>query len=123
MNYYTNKDTMMEQLTFAQQNRQRIHAVEHLFGPLSKPLSREDRVLIAEGRLMKQSRRGPRPKAFFLFNDMLVYGGIILHSRWLKKQKIFPLGEKRMIQSDKDSPEEKEKNWLDCITCRFCRVF
>ena len=84
---------MADQLIFAQENRERIQAVENSFGPLSKTLSKLDRVLIGEGRLIKQSRRGPQPKAFFLFNDVLVYGSIILHGRWHNKQKIIPLGE------------------------------
>lgn len=82
---------MADQLIFAQENRERIQAVENSFGPLSKTLSKLDRVLIGEGRLIKQSRRGPQPKAFFLFNDVLVYGSIILHGRWHNKQKIIPL--------------------------------
>ncbi len=83
----------MDQLTFAQQNRKRIHAVENSFGPSGKPLYQPGRVLIGEGRLMKQSRRGLQPRAFFLFNDVLVYGSIILNGRWHKKQQIIPLGE------------------------------
>ncbi|CAK6970449.1 pleckstrin homology domain-containing family F member 1 [Scomber scombrus] len=82
---------MADQLTFAQENRERIQAVENSFGPLSKSLSQLNRVLIGEGRLIKQSRRGPQRKDFFLFNDVLVYGSIILHGRWHKKQKIIPL--------------------------------
>lgn len=89
---------MVEQLT-AQENRERIHAVENSFGLSSKPLYQLDRVLIGEGRLMKQSRRGPQPKVFFLFNDVLVYGSIILHGRWHKKQKIIPLGEQLAVSA------------------------
>ena len=88
---------MVDQLSFAQDNRKRIHAVENSFGPSGKPLSLPDRVLIGEGRLMKQSRRGPQPKVFFLFNDVLVYGSIILNGRWNKKQKIIPLGEQLLL--------------------------
>ncbi|KAI3376790.1 hypothetical protein L3Q82_000383 [Scortum barcoo] len=74
------------------ENKKRIHAVENSFGPSGKPLYQLGRVLIGEGRLMKQSRRGPQPKVFFLFNDVLVYGSIILNGRWHKKQQIIPLG-------------------------------
>ncbi|XP_029931870.1 pleckstrin homology domain-containing family F member 2-like [Myripristis murdjan] len=82
---------MSDQLTFTLENRDRIQAVESSFGPTGKPLFQPGRVLIGEGRLLKQSRRGPQPKAFFLFNDMLVYGSIILHGRWHKNQKIISL--------------------------------
>lgn len=82
---------MMDQLTYGQENRERIHAIENSFRPTGKPLSQPGRILIGEGRLMKQSRRGPQPKVFFLFNDMLVYGSIILNGWWHKKQQIIPL--------------------------------
>nr|XP_046241261.1 pleckstrin homology domain-containing family F member 1 [Scatophagus argus] len=82
---------MVEQLLFDQENRDRIHSVENSFGPSGKPLSQPGRVLIGQGRLMKQSRRGTQPKVFFLFNDVLVYGSIILNGRWHNKQKIIPL--------------------------------
>lgn len=88
------EDTMVDQLTFSRDNQERIHAVENSFGPSGKPLSHPGRVLMGEGRLMKQSRRGPQPKVFFLFNDVLVYGSIILNGRWHKKQQVIPLGEK-----------------------------
>lgn len=81
----------MNQVTFAKDNQDRIQAVECSFGPMGKPLSQPGRILIGEGRLVKQSRRGPQPKVFFLFNDVLVYGSIILNGRWNKKQQIIPL--------------------------------
>lgn len=84
---------MVDQLTFADENRERIQAIENSFGPSGKPLYQHNRILIGEGRLMKQSRRGPQPKVFFLFNDILVYGSIILNGRWYKNQQIIPLGE------------------------------
>lgn len=88
---------MVDQLAFSQENWERIHAVENSFGPSGKPLFQQGRVLIGEGRLMKQSRRGLQPKVFFLFNDVLVYGSIILKGRWHKKQQIIPLGEQVIL--------------------------
>ncbi|XP_074515442.1 pleckstrin homology domain-containing family F member 2-like [Sebastes fasciatus] len=101
---------MVEQLTFAQDNRQRIHAVENSFGPLGKPLSMPGRVLIGEGRLMKMSRRGPQPKVFFLFNDVLVYGSIILNGRWHKKQKIIRLEDIQL--EDLEDGIKMRNQWL-----------
>lgn len=81
---------MGDTLLFPTDNERRIRAVEKSFGPTGVRLMDPGRVLIGEGRLMKQSRRGPQPKAFFLFNDMLVYGSIVI-GRWFKGQKIVPL--------------------------------
>lgn len=85
--------TMMDLLTFERENRQRIQAVENSFGPAGGSLSKPGRVLMGQGHLMKQGRRKPQPKSFFLFNDILVYGSIILNGRWHKNQKVIPLGE------------------------------
>ncbi|XP_044038306.1 pleckstrin homology domain-containing family F member 2-like [Siniperca chuatsi] len=82
---------MMDLLTFARENRERIQAVENSFGASGRPLTKEGRILMGQGRLMKQGRRKPQPKVFFLFNDVLVYGSIILNGRWHKHQKIIPL--------------------------------
>ncbi|XP_054474594.1 pleckstrin homology domain-containing family F member 1 [Anoplopoma fimbria] len=101
---------MVDQLMFAQDNRDRIHAVEHSFGPSAKPLYVPGRVLIGEGRLIKMSRRGPQPKAFFLFNDMLVYGSIILNGRWHKKQKIIPLEDSQL--EDLEDGIKMRNQWL-----------
>ncbi|XP_044053311.1 pleckstrin homology domain-containing family F member 1 [Siniperca chuatsi] len=101
---------MADQLTFAQENRERIHAVENSFGPLGKPLFQPGRVLIGEGRLRKQSRRGPQPKVFFLFNDVLVYGSIILNGRWHKKQQIIPLEDIQL--EDLEDGVRMKNQWL-----------
>ncbi|XP_033847540.1 pleckstrin homology domain-containing family F member 2-like [Periophthalmus magnuspinnatus] len=84
---------MGDTLLFANDNQRRMEAVQKCFGPSGTRILDPGRVLVGEGRLMKQSRRGAQPKAFFLFNDMLVYGSIVINGRWFKKQKIIPLGD------------------------------
>ncbi|KAK2853398.1 hypothetical protein Q5P01_006059 [Channa striata] len=101
---------MVDQLTFAEENRDRIQAVENSFGPSGKPLYRPSRVLIGEGRLMKQSRRGPQPRVFFLFNDVLVYGSIILNGRWHKNQQIIPLEDIQL--EDLEDGVKMRNQWL-----------
>ncbi|XP_010889719.1 pleckstrin homology domain-containing family F member 1 [Esox lucius] len=82
---------MVEQLAFTQENKERIQAVENSFGPSGKPLLRPNRFLVGEGRLMKLCRRRTQPKVFYLFNDILVYGSIVLNGRWHKKQQVISL--------------------------------
>lgn len=84
---------MGDTLLFPDDNQRRIRAVEKSFGPSGARLVEPERVLIGEGRLMKQSRRGPQAKAFFLFNDVLVYGSIVIDGRWFKGQRVVPLGD------------------------------
>ncbi|XP_060889367.1 pleckstrin homology domain-containing family F member 1 [Labrus mixtus] len=101
---------MVDQLTFTKENQERIHAVENSFGPLGRPLSQPGRVLIGEGRLMKLCRRGPQPKVFFLFNDVLVYGSIILNRRLHKKQQIIPLEDVQL--EDLEDSVRMRNQWL-----------
>jgi len=84
----------MDRLTFDKENRDRIHAVDVSFGPAGAPLSKPGRVLMGQGRLVKQGRRKLQAKDFFLFNDVLVYGRVILNGRWRSNQKVIPLGER-----------------------------
>ncbi|XP_029001213.1 pleckstrin homology domain-containing family F member 1 [Betta splendens] len=101
---------MVDQLTFADENRERIRAIENSFGPAGKSLYKPDRILLGEGRLTKQSRRGQQPKVFFLFNDVLVYGSIILNGRWYKNQQIIPLEEIKL--EDLEDGFRMKNQWL-----------
>ncbi|KAL6112723.1 plekhf1 [Pungitius sinensis] len=99
-----------ERVMFEQDNRERIQAVEKSFGPSGKPLFEPGRHLIGEGRLMKMSRKGPQPRMFFLFNDVLVYGTIIVNGRWHKKQKIIPLEDSQI--EDLEDGSSIRNQWL-----------
>lgn len=85
---------MMDLLTFEGENSAYIKAVENSFGVSGQPLSKPDRLLLGQGRLMKKSRRRWQLKSFFLFSDVLVYGSILPVGNWHKKQKIIALGKK-----------------------------
>ena len=46
-----------------------------------QPLAVEGRVLVGEGVLTKMCRKKPKPRQFFLFNDVLVYGSIVINKK------------------------------------------
>ena len=48
---------------------------------LSQPLKVQGRVLVGEGVLTKMCRKKPKPRQFFLFNDILVYGNIMISKK------------------------------------------
>lgn len=83
----------MDNPQFRMENRERILAVENSFMPGGKPLLAPGRILIGEGRLLKLCRRKPQPKVFFLFNDILVYGSIVVPGRWNSHQQVLRLEE------------------------------
>ncbi|KAM8844880.1 pleckstrin homology domain-containing family F member 1-like [Spinachia spinachia] len=95
---------------FKNLNRARIQAVEQSFGPAGASLSKPGRLLMGQGRLMKQGRDKPQPKVFFLFNDVLVYGSIILNGRWYKNQKVIPLEGLKL--EDMEDSETFRNQWL-----------
>ncbi|XP_020782890.1 pleckstrin homology domain-containing family F member 2-like [Boleophthalmus pectinirostris] len=101
---------MAKTLTFDRENQDRIKAVADSFGPSGKPLTLPGRVLVGEGRLLKQSRKKPQPKVFFLFNDVIVYGSILVNGRWYKKQKIIPLENIKL--EDMEDTANLKNQWL-----------
>ena len=46
---------------------------------------------MGEGVLTKACRKKPKPRQFFLFNDVLVYGNIIINKKKYTTQHIIPL--------------------------------
>ncbi|KAM9861339.1 pleckstrin homology domain-containing family F member 1 [Aulostomus maculatus] len=100
---------MLDELTL--ENHERIQVVERSFGPSVKSLSQEGRILVGEGQLVKQSRQRPQPKVFFLFNDMLVYGSIILHGRWYKKHCLSIISEDILLEDLEDGINMRNQ-WL-----------
>ncbi|KAM6223210.1 pleckstrin homology domain-containing family F member 1 [Rhynchocyon petersi] len=84
---------MVEHLANTEINSQRIAAVESCFGASGQPLALPGRVLLGEGVLTKECRKKAKPRIFFLFNDILVYGSIVLSKRKYRSQHIIPLEE------------------------------
>ncbi|XP_029014600.1 pleckstrin homology domain-containing family F member 2-like [Betta splendens] len=101
---------MTEQAEVENRKRWRIQAVEHSFGPSGRPLYQPGRTLLREGALRKQSRRRVQMKVFFLFNDVLVYGTVILHGRWHQNQNIVPLED--VLLEDVEDLEQIRNQWL-----------
>lgn len=50
-------------------------------------------MLVGEGVLTKMCRKRPKARQFFLFNDILVYGNIVIGKKKYNKQHIIPLEE------------------------------
>ena len=51
------------------------------FSTTFQPLAVPGRVLVGEGVLTKMCRKKPKPRQFFLFNDALVYGNIVINKK------------------------------------------
>ncbi|XP_072488214.1 pleckstrin homology domain-containing family F member 1 isoform X2 [Notamacropus eugenii] len=84
---------MVDHLVNTEINSQRIAAVESCFGASGQPLALPGRVLLGEGILTKECRKKPKPRIFFLFSDILVYGSIVINKRKYSSQHIIPLEE------------------------------
>ncbi|CAD5220209.1 unnamed protein product [Bursaphelenchus xylophilus] len=96
---------MVDHLKQTDINTRRIQAVEEAFGSSGVPLQHANRVLIGDGVLIKMCRKKAKPRQFFLFNDILVYG-TILSRRKFTKQRIIPLEEVR-IENVEDEGESE----------------
>jgi len=81
----------MDQLQNSSENENRINSVEKCFGSSGVLLAAPGRVLIGEGVLTKLCRKKPKERQFFLFNDILVYGTIVVNKKFFKKQQVLQL--------------------------------
>lgn len=93
----------LDHLANSEINTQRIARVEKCFGTSGIPLSITGRVLLGEGILTKICRKKPKPRKFFLFNDVLVYGSILIEKTKYTNQRIIPLEEVSVEDMDADS--------------------
>jgi len=102
-------------------NARRIGLVEGCFGSAGQPLIVPGRVLVGEGVLTKACRKKPKPRQFFLFNDLLVYGNIIINKKKYNKQHIIPLEEVK-LKSLEDEAQFKN-GWLICTRGKSFAVY
>lgn len=103
---------MVDRLANSEANSKRITVVEGCFGAAGQPLAIPGRVLIGEGILTKLCRKKPKLRQFFLFNDILVYGNIVIQKKKYNKQHIIPL-ESVTIDTAPDSAEyDLHNGWL-----------
>ncbi|XP_074659849.1 pleckstrin homology domain-containing family F member 2-like [Tubulanus polymorphus] len=84
---------MVDRLVNSEANTRRIAFVERCFGSSSQPLAVPNRVLVGEGVLTKVCRKKAKPRQFFLFNDVLVYGNILISKKKYNKQHIIDLAD------------------------------
>lgn len=112
---------MVDRLVNSEANARRIALVENCFGNAGQPLSVPGRVLVGEGVLTKACRKRPKPRQFFLFNDLLVYGNIIITKKKYNKQHIIPLEEVK-LQSLEDEAQYKN-GWLICTKGKSFAVY
>eukprot|EP00730_Choanoeca_flexa_P014259 TRINITY_DN6168_c0_g1_i2.p1 TRINITY_DN6168_c0_g1~~TRINITY_DN6168_c0_g1_i2.p1 ORF type:complete len:323 (+),score=51.65 TRINITY_DN6168_c0_g1_i2:206-1174(+) len=80
-----------------QANSLRIVKIEKCFGANGVPLRKPGRMLRGEGVLNKVCRKVVKPRQFFLFNDILVYGSIIQEKVKYAKQKILSLEDMQFV--------------------------
>uniref|UniRef100_A0A336MW48 CSON005030 protein n=1 Tax=Culicoides sonorensis TaxID=179676 RepID=A0A336MW48_CULSO len=101
---------MVDRLVNSEANARRIQTVENCFGSSGEPLSIPGRVLVGEGVLTKMCRKRAKPRQFFLFNDILVYGNIVIGKKKYNKQHIIPL-EEVQLQALEDNTQFKN-GWV-----------
>ncbi|CAG2174960.1 unnamed protein product [Oppiella nova] len=83
--------------------------VENCFGISGVPLAIQGRVLVGEGILTKGCRKKLKPRQVFLFNDILVYGSIIINKKKYNRQHIIPLENVKL--DDLDDEDNLRYGW------------
>lgn len=101
---------MVDRLVNSEANARRIVTVENCFGSSGISLSVPGRVLVGEGVLTKMCRKRPKPRQFFLFNDILVYGNIVIAKKKYNKQHIIPLEEVQLQPLDDNA--QYKNGWV-----------
>lgn len=98
---------MVDKLVGTAENCSRIANVENCFGLSGVPLQATNRVLVGEGVLQKMCRKKLKPRQMFLFNDILVYGSIVIKNKKYTRQHIIPLENVKI----EDCPDDGEPQW------------
>ncbi|XP_011494268.1 PREDICTED: pleckstrin homology domain-containing family F member 2 [Ceratosolen solmsi marchali] len=109
---------MVDRLVNSEANARRITMVESCFGSSGQPLAVSGRVLVGEGVLTKMCRKKSKPRQFFLFNDILVYGNIVISKKKYNKQRIIPL-EQVKLESLADDGQYKNGWLIKTVTKSF----
>jgi len=112
---------MVDRLVNSEANARRIALVESCFGTAGQPLAVPGRVLVGEGVLTKACRKKPKPRQFFLFNDLLVYGNIIISKKKYNKQHIIPLEEVKLRSLEDEGIFMN--GWLICARGKSFAVY
>ena len=60
---------------------QRLKSVTDCVCIFGQPLQAVGRALVGEGVLIKMCRKKPKPRQFFLFNDILIYGNVVINKK------------------------------------------
>ncbi|XP_064556373.1 pleckstrin homology domain-containing family F member 1 homolog isoform X8 [Drosophila montana] len=109
---------MVDRLVNSELNTRRIASVESCFGSSGVPLAVSGRVLVGEGVLTKMCRKRPKSRQFFLFNDILVYGNIVIGKKKYNKQHIMPL-EEVSLESIPDNQQYRNGWYIRTTTKSF----
>lgn len=112
---------MVDRLVNSEANTRRIAMVENCFGSSGEPLAIPGRVLVGEGVLTKMCRKRPKSRQFFLFNDILVYGNIVIGKKKYNKQHIMPLEEVQLETIDDNG--QFRNGWLIRTTTKSFVVY
>ncbi|KAK0398627.1 hypothetical protein QR680_002681 [Steinernema hermaphroditum] len=99
----------MDRLVNSVANERRIANIENCFRGGVK-LQEKGRVLVGEGVLVKMCRKKSKPRQFFLFNDILVYGNIMFNKKKYNNQRIIPLEDVSLDDLPDDG--ESKNGWI-----------